>query len=86
MAVSTEHGNLFVKRTDCPVHGVGTNHNSGPLQRRHTTAATRVSENVDSAAMLDPDYALVPAHSRPIWHVKTLDKQGILERVYAEKQ
>ena len=67
MVVGTERGNLFVKRTDCRVHGVGANHSSGPLQRRHTTAATRaqivwtrVSESVDSAAMLDPDYALLP--------------------------
>ena len=60
MAVGTERGNLFVKRTDCRVHGEGANHSSVPLQRRHTTAATRVSESVDSAAMLDPDYALLP--------------------------
>ena len=60
MAVCTERGNLFVKRTDCRVHGEGANYSSGPLQRRHTTAATRVSESVDNSAMLDPDYALLP--------------------------
>jgi hypothetical protein len=31
-----------------------------------TTAATRVSESVDSAAMLDLDYALLPARSYDI--------------------
>jgi len=62
MAVGTEGGNLFVKRTDCRVHGEDANHSSGPLERRHTTAATRVSESVDSAAMLDPDYALLPRY------------------------
>jgi hypothetical protein len=30
MAVGTERGNLFVKRTDFWVHGEGENHTSGP--------------------------------------------------------
>jgi len=30
MAVATERGNLFVKRTDCRVHGDSDNHTSGP--------------------------------------------------------
>ena len=61
MAVGTKPGSLLitVKRTDCRIQGDGENHTSGPLQRRHTTAATRVSEGVDSAAMLDTDYALL---------------------------
>ena len=30
------------------------------LVGKRTTAATHVSESADSAAMLDPDYALLP--------------------------